>query len=223
MKIGIVGSSGRMGKVLSALLADDECSGGVSGATSLRELTEIVEKSDVLIDFSTPTAALTAIEAAARCGVPVVTGTTDFSDADFEQMKEYAAVIPLLHASNFSIGIQLAAVFVRKCGEILSDFDFCITDKHHRQKKDAPSGTALFLARQTTKEAQIVSLREGNIFGEHICEFAGEHEMLSFCHRAFDREVFASGALKCARWIIGKSPGLYAMRNYLDDVFSVRS
>jgi 4-hydroxy-tetrahydrodipicolinate reductase len=223
MKIGIVGVGGRMGKVLSALIPDEELSGGISRATSPEESAEIVRRSDVLTDFSTPAATLKIINTAVMHKVPMVIGTTGFSDEDFGQIKKASEIIPILYSSNFSIGIQLAALFIRKCAEVFPDFDFSITDRHHNQKKDAPSGTALFLARQTSRKAQIVSLRTGNTFGEHVCDFTGEHEMLSVSHRAFDREVFAIGALKCAAWIIGKQPKLYSMEDYLNDVSAAES
>jgi 4-hydroxy-tetrahydrodipicolinate reductase len=218
MKIGIIGITGRMGKALSAIISRDEIIGGSSGRTSLRQLAEIIEGADVLIDFSTPNASLNALGIAQECGTPVVTGTTGFSKKEVEQISEFSKEIPILRASNFSLGVNLMAALVEKCAKVLADFDFCIIDKHHRGKKDAPSGTALFLAEQTSKKAQIVSLREGNVFGEHICEFAGDNEALSISHQAFNREVFADGALKCARWIVGKSPKLYSMRDYLEDI-----
>ncbi|MDR0968059.1 MAG: 4-hydroxy-tetrahydrodipicolinate reductase [Holosporaceae bacterium] len=218
MKIGIIGISGRMGKVLSEITPKDELIGGSRRATSDEELEEIVEKSDALIDFSTPAAALKAMSVAARQKTPVVTGTTGFSKEEFERTREFSQAIPILRASNFSLGVNLMAVLAKKCASVLPDFDFCIIDKHHRGKKDAPSGTALFLAEQASQKAQIVSLREGGVFGEHICDFAGENEELSICHRAFNRKIFADGALKCARWIVGKSPKLYSMQDYLEDM-----
>ncbi|MDR1334512.1 MAG: 4-hydroxy-tetrahydrodipicolinate reductase [Holosporaceae bacterium] len=218
MKIGIVGISGRMGKILEALIPEEERGGGISSATSPDELVEIVKFSDVLVDFSTPAAALEAIDVAAQHKIPIVSGTTGFSNEEFQKFIKNADKIPLLHANNFSLGIQLMALLIRKCSETFPDFDFSIMDKHHNRKKDAPSGTALFLAQQASSKAQIASLREGNIFGEHTCDFVGEHEMLSISHRAFDREIFAAGALKCARWIYQKPPRLYSMQDYLDDV-----
>ncbi|MDR2781452.1 MAG: 4-hydroxy-tetrahydrodipicolinate reductase [Holosporaceae bacterium] len=221
MKIGIVGINGRIGKILSTLIAKEELSGGISSATSPRELENVISESDVLIDFSAPAALHRIIDVAAQYKTPIVSGTTDFSDKDFERIREISRIIPILHSSNFSLGVQLMAILVRKCAQILPDFDFGIIERHHNRKKDAPSGTALFLAQQISKEAQIVSLREGNIFGEHICDFVGEHEMISICHRAFDREVFASGAIKCARWLVGKHPKLYSMQDYLNSVGSI--
>jgi 4-hydroxy-tetrahydrodipicolinate reductase len=216
MKICIIGITGRMGKVLSSLIPAAEL-GGASSKTSDSELEALIESVDVLIDFSTPAAALKAIGRASIFKKPIVSGTTGLSKDDFESLEKFSKSIPILRASNFSLSVHLAAAFLKKCSSILTGFDFCITEKHHRGKKDIPSGTALFLAEQVSSEVQIVSLRAGNSFGEHICEFAGENETLSISHQALNRNVFAEGALKCARWIIGKDPRLYSMQDYLDD------
>jgi 4-hydroxy-tetrahydrodipicolinate reductase len=217
MKIGIIGITGRMGKILSKIIPDEECSGGTSSQTSPGELVKIIHNSDVLIDFSTPTSLMNVIALATEYKTPIVSGTTGLSEDNLGQIEELSQTIPILHASNFSPGIQLMAILVKKCSHLLPDFDFSIIDRHHKHKKDAPSGTALFLAQQALGKAQIVSLREGNIFGEHICDFVGDDEMLSISHSVFNRKVFARGALKCAQWIIGKRPKLYTMADYMED------
>ncbi|MDR2645972.1 MAG: 4-hydroxy-tetrahydrodipicolinate reductase [Holosporaceae bacterium] len=216
MKIGIVGITGRIGSLLLKIIPDAEKNGGISSITSSEKLIEVVGSSDVLIDFSTPSCTLNVMAVASTSKVPIISGTTGFSEKDFKRVREFSQIIPLLHSSNFSVCIHLMAIFIDRCANILSDFDFSIIEKHHRRKKDSPSGTALFLAKQTSKNAQIVSLREGNIFGEHTCDFAGENEILSMTHHVFNPEVFATGALACARWIMGKPPGLYSMRDYLE-------
>jgi 4-hydroxy-tetrahydrodipicolinate reductase len=219
MKIGIIGITGRMGKILSLMIPNEECSGGSCGKTSFQELVKIIGDSDVLIDFSAPASLMKVVPLAAKYKIPVVSGTTGLSEDNFKQIEELSKTIPILCASNFSLGVQLMAMLVKTCSQLLPDFDFSIIDKHHRHKKDTPSGTAIFLAEQASnKKAQIVSLREGNIFGEHICDFVGENEMLSLSHCVFNRNVFAHGALKCAKWIIGKKPKLYSMRDYMKDV-----
>jgi 4-hydroxy-tetrahydrodipicolinate reductase len=218
MKIGIIGITGRMGKVLSPMIPDDENGGGSCSKTSHQELVEIVGASDVLIDFSAPASLMKAAALSAERGIPIVSGTTGLSEDDFKQIEKLSRTIPILHSSNFSLGVQLMAMLVKKCSQLLPDFDFSIIEKHHRHKKDAPSGTAIFLSKQASQKAQIVSLREGNIFGEHSCDFVGEDEMLSLSHCAFNRDVFAHGALKCAKWIMGKKPKLYSMQDYLEDV-----
>ncbi|MDR0555986.1 MAG: 4-hydroxy-tetrahydrodipicolinate reductase [Holosporaceae bacterium] len=217
MKIGIIGVSGRMGKALAALILSTEQVGGANSKTSADQLMKIAQSSDVLIDFSSPQSAVKAMEIASVCRIPMVSGTTGFSENDYGKMKKFSETIPILHSNNFSLGIQVMAALIRKCSDIFPHFDVAIIDRHHNRKKDAPSGTALFLAEQARKSAQIVSLREGNIFGEHTCDFTGENEMLSISHRVFNREVFADGALKCARWILGKDPGLYSIQDCIRD------
>jgi 4-hydroxy-tetrahydrodipicolinate reductase len=211
-----------MGRVLSAMIPEAELSGGSSARTSDEELRQIISRSDVLIDFSTPISSLKALGVAAEYGVPAVVGTTGFSEAEFERIKVFSESTAILYSSNFSPGIQLMALLVEKCSRVLTEaeFDFSVIDRHHRNKKDAPSGTALFLAESAARKAEIVSLREGSIPGEHTCSFTGKDEMLSITHRAFNREVFAVGALKCASRIRGKDPKLYSMRDFLGDILS---
>jgi 4-hydroxy-tetrahydrodipicolinate reductase len=196
---------------------DDKLAGGISTKTTLPELEKILNNSDILIDFSTPKAILGTLEIACKHNVAIVSGTTGFSKDDFEKIKEFSNSIPILHASNFSVCVHLMAVLLKKCEKVLHDFDFNIIDMHHSRKKDAPSGTALYLAERIEKKAQIVSIRSGNICGDHVCNFVGENEMLSISHRVFNKNLFAAGALNCARWIMGKKPKLYTMRDYLED------
>ncbi|MCR5224661.1 MAG: 4-hydroxy-tetrahydrodipicolinate reductase [Alphaproteobacteria bacterium] len=215
MRTGVIGITGRIGTILSKMIATEDFAGGVSSKTTDVEIENIVKNSDVLVDFSAPKATLKILPFAKKYNVPLVTGTTGFSEDEFEELKSYAKHISILHANNFSVCVQLMAMLLRKCSEVLMDFDFSIVDKHHKRKKDAPSGTALFLAKQVTSKAQIVSIRSGNICGDHICDFSGENEMLTISHRAFNRNIFASGALDCAKWIIGKNAGLYTMEDFL--------
>ncbi|MDR2067752.1 MAG: 4-hydroxy-tetrahydrodipicolinate reductase [Holosporaceae bacterium] len=218
MKVGIIGISGRMGAALSqATLKSDALVGGVSSVTTPEEWESVVKNSDVLADFSVPEAALRAAEMARKYKIPLVSGTTNFSENNFARFREYSRDIPLLHSSNFSVCVHLMAVLLKKCEKILQDFDFSITERHNRRKKDAPSGTALFLAKQIDKPAQTVSIRSGGICGDHVCDFIGENEMLTISHRAFNRDIFAAGALNCARWLRGKNPGFYSMNDYLKE------
>ncbi len=215
MKTGVIGITGRIGNILLKMIAAEDFVGGVSSKSTDVEIENIVKTSDVLVDFSSPKATLKILPFAKKYNVPLVTGTTGFSENEFEELKSYAKYTPILHANNFSVCVQLMAMLLRKCSEVLTDFDFSIIDKHHKRKKDAPSGTALFLAKQVASKAQIVSIRSGNICGDHICDFSGENEMLTISHRAFNRNIFASGALDCAKWIIGKTAGFYTMEDFL--------
>ncbi|MDR2795052.1 MAG: 4-hydroxy-tetrahydrodipicolinate reductase [Holosporaceae bacterium] len=219
-KVGIVGITGQIGTLLEKLLRDSvdfSFGGGISSETSPTNFRDIVQNCDILVDFSRPAATIHAVELASRYGVPLVSGTTGIASSDFEKICNYSRYIPILHCANFSEGIQLMAILLRKCSAVLSDFDFSVVDRHHRRKKDAPSGTALFLAEQVEQKAQIVSLRSGDVPGDHICDFCGDAEMLSISHRILNREVFAKGALKCASWLINQKPGMYSMLNYLEE------
>ncbi|MDR2766498.1 MAG: 4-hydroxy-tetrahydrodipicolinate reductase [Holosporaceae bacterium] len=219
MKVGVVGVTGRVGTVLVELLSESgehSMVGGISGNSRPQELERMVQNSDVLIDFSVPAATLRVAEVADRHRKPLVTGTS-LSEDDLGRLTSSCRSIPLLHSCNFSIPIHLMASFLRKCAKILPDFDFSVVEKHHSRKKDAPSSTALFLADQVGPKSQIVSVRSGGLCGDHICDFIGEDEMLTISHRALNRRLFASGALRCARWIIGKSPKLYSLEDFLED------
>lgn len=217
MKVCIVGITGRMGGILSSLLGVNELVGGISSRTSDAELCDLIKNSDVLIDFSSPASTLRAVEKASFFRVPMIIGTTGLSGSDFNIIKKNSQYTPILYASNFSICIHLMASLIKKCSQLLCDFDVNIVDIHHNKKKDAPSGTASFLANQLNETPQISSIRAGGIFGEHTCSFTGEHEIISIQHRAFDRKVFALGAIACSKWIIGKKPDLYTMKDFMDD------
>ncbi|MDR3156018.1 MAG: 4-hydroxy-tetrahydrodipicolinate reductase [Holosporaceae bacterium] len=221
--VGVIGITGRMGKILvDSIESNDELtlSGGISSQNIGKDLEKIVKCSDVIVDFSHHTAVLAAAKVAANHAVPLISGTTGLSANDFLQLRQCSQRIPLLYAANFSIGIQLIAAFIRRCAGVLKNFDFSILDKHHRHKKDAPSGTALFLAQQyeeiAKKSPQIVSLRCGNNFGEHVCDFCGEDETITVTHSVLNKRVFAVGALRCARWIVGKDPGFYGICDAID-------
>ncbi len=218
MKIGIIGITGRIGQVLVDLIEADPAltlSGGVSSKNNRADFENLAENSDVFVDFSCPAASIIAAEIARSIKIPFVCGTTGLPEDFFQKLKEFSADIPVLYASNFSLGVQLMAMLLEKCGKILDYYDVSIIDKHHSRKKDAPSGTALFLSEKLKKQPQVVSIRAGNVFGDHICDFTGEDEMLSISHRAFNRNIFAKGALLCAKWIEGKAPGMYSMQDCL--------
>jgi len=219
MKIGIVGITGRIGKILVDLISGDPeltLSGGVSSKNNRADFENLAENSDVLVDFSSPAAAIIAAEVAKSFKIPFVCGTSALPEDFFQKIKEFSLIIPVLHASNFSVGAQLMAMLLKKCGKILDHYDVSIMDKHHKHKKDTPSGTALFLSKQFEKQPQIVSIRAGNVFGEHVCDFIGEDDMLSISHLSFNRSMFAKGALMCTKWIAGKSPGMYSMMDCLN-------
>ena len=215
MKLSIVGITGRMGQEVSKLLKSDEVVGGISSGTTEEEFEKVIKNSSVAVDFSTPAISIKAAGYCAKHNIPLVCGTTGFSEEEFEQLKSFAEHTPILYASNFSIGIFLMSKLIRISEKVLDDFDVSIIDRHHNKKKDKPSGTTLFLASQLEKTPQIVSLRVGGVSGDHICSFTGEDEEVTISHRSFSRRVFASGAVRCAFWLVSQKNGFYSLEDYL--------
>ncbi|MCR4556057.1 MAG: 4-hydroxy-tetrahydrodipicolinate reductase [Alphaproteobacteria bacterium] len=215
MKLSIVGITGRMGQEVSKLLKSDEVVGGISSGTTEEEFEKVIKNSSVAVDFSTPAISIKAAGYCAKHNIPLVCGTTGFSEEEFEQLKSFAEHTPILYASNFSIGIFLMSKLIRISEKVLDDFDVSIIDRHHNKKKDKPSGTTLFLASQLEKTPQIVSLRVGGVSGDHICSFTGEDEEVTISHRSFSRRVFASGAVRCAFWLVSQKNGFYFLEDYL--------
>ena len=215
MKLSIVGITGRMGQEVSKLLKSDEVVGGISSGTTEEEFEKVIKNSSVTVDFSTPAISIKAAGYCAKHNIPLVCGTTGFSEEEFEQLKSFAEHIPILYASNFSIGIFLMSKLIRISEKVLDDFDVSIIDRHHNKKKDKPSGTTLFLASQLEKTPQIVSLRVGGVSGDHLCSFTGEDEEVTISHRSFSRRVFASGAVRCAFWLVSQKNGFYFLEDYL--------
>lgn len=217
-KTGIIGITGKVGTILADIVEKDtdcELIGGTSSKSTQADFENIAKNSDVLIDFSVPISTMRAVEISCKLKVPFICGTTGISEANLDKIREYSEKIPILYASNFSVTVHLMAAILKKCSKILSEYDVSIIDKHHKSKRDAPSGTSLFLAKQLGREAQMLSVRSGNIPAEMICDFCGEDDMLTVSHRAFGRAVFAKGALACAKWIIGKQPGMYSVEDYI--------
>jgi 4-hydroxy-tetrahydrodipicolinate reductase len=194
-------------------------------------------RSDVLIDFSQADAVDEICRLAAKHKQPLVIGTTGHSDGQRDGISKCAQKVPIVFASNFSVGVNTMFWLTRKAAELLgAEFDVEIVEMHHRMKKDAPSGTAKTLAEilqrarkidkvrhgregmlgeRQPNEIGIHSLRGGDVVGDHSVIFANTGERLELTHRASSRETFAKGALRAAQWIVGKSPALYSMQDVL--------
>lgn len=238
MKIAIVGAAGRMGKKLIEL----------AEGTSLK----VVSKVDVadgydkawsdevegVIDFSYHTGVPAFITKAAEQGIPYVIGTTGITAEEQVAVDEAAKKIPVVQSGNYSLGVNLLLELVKKAATILGpQYDIEITEMHHKHKKDAPSGTALMLAKSAAEgrgvgndfvygrkgdigerpegEIAIHALRGGSVVGDHTVMFAGELERVELTHKAQDRSAFAAGALKALEWAKGKDPAIYTMRDVL--------
>ena len=239
MKIAIVGAAGRMGKMLCKLAegTDLEVVSRVDVAEGYdREWRDDVEG---VIDFSFHAALPGAIAKAAEQGIAYVIGTTGVTAEEQQAVDEAAKKIPVVQSGNYSLGVNLLLELVKKAASVLGpQYDIEVTEMHHRHKKDAPSGTALMLAdaikdtrdkteyvydrhsvrkKRETSEIGIHSVRGGTIVGEHEVLFAGTNEVISLTHSAGSREIFATGALRAAAYVAGKSAGLYNMSDLINN------
>ncbi|MDE2058325.1 MAG: 4-hydroxy-tetrahydrodipicolinate reductase [candidate division NC10 bacterium] len=213
---------------------------GTLGVPVIGDLGAVVGEGQVMIDFTTPQATMTHLAIAALAKVPVVVGTTGFSTADLTRIKELGSAVPCVLSPNMSIGVNLLFKVLTEVASTLGEgYDVEIVETHHRLKKDAPSGTALKMAQviagalgrdlgkvgvygrkgmvgaRSKEEIAIHALRAGDVVGEHTVIFDGMGERIEVTHRAHSRDNFARGALRAARWIIGRPPGLYDMQDVL--------
>ena len=174
---------------------------------------------DVAVDFSLPEAfnGILAACVARRCAF--VSGTTGLSETQRTALSEASRHIPIVWASNFSLGVAVLEDLSRRAAKVLSGWDLDIVEVHHALKKDAPSGTALTLGKAVAqsggKEPRYASLRAGDIVGEHTVQFSGPGERVELIHRATNREIFARGALVAAGKLHGRGPGLYGIADLL--------
>ena len=204
------------------------------------ELSSVIEKGDVVIDFTSHDATIGFAEVCAKHKKPIVIGTTGHSDHEKSQISNFKSQIPIVLASNYSTGVNTLFWLTRKAAKILGpDFDLEVVEMHHRMKKDAPSGTAATLAEiladvrkqqlakvirhgrtgivgeRTASEIGMHALRGGDVVGDHTVIFATNGERLELTHRASSRETFANGALRAAQWVVTQKPGLYDMQDVL--------
>jgi len=222
VRVLLIGAAGRMGKTISNL-AKDNSEIEIVGRCDLGDPIEpIMRDCDVAVDFSHADAVAEICSAALKHRKSLVVGTTGHSRDQRKMIEETARSLPIVFASNFSVGVNVLFWLTRKAAKQLGgEFGAEIVETHHKMKKDAPSGTAetladvLKAAKQMQGEIQVQSIREGDVVGEHTVIFNGPGERLELTHRAATREIFARGALRAAKWIIGQPPGLYSMQNVL--------
>jgi len=238
IRITITGARGKMGQTVLACArqaADLEVVGQIDLGDDLQS---VIAETDVVIDFSFKTATAAIVALAAAHDKPLVIGTTGHEPAEKKDILRHQTSIPIVWASNFSVGVNTLFWLTRKAAEILdTGFDLEIIEMHHRQKKDAPSGTASTLAQvlmeargksfglrhgrqgvggeRSAQEIGMHSLRGGDVIGDHTVIFAGLGERLELTHRAASRDTFALGALRAARWVTLQKPGLYDMEQVL--------
>lgn len=242
-KIGIIGSKGRMGQAITAVISAAGADAAyilAGGADQGDDVAALAAISDVLIDFSSPMALEANLHAAIAAGKPIVIGTTGLEERHHYLIDDAAADIAILQTGNSSLGVNMLAALVQEAAERLSDdWDIEIMEMHHRHKVDAPSGTAMLLGDAAAQGRAIdlasnsergrngitgarqqgaigfASLRGGSVAGDHSVIFAGNGESITLSHRAEDRSIFAKGAVKAALWLIGQDKGRYDMRGLL--------
>lgn len=238
-RIGIIGSAGRMGQALvDAIAQADEIHAG--GVDKGDDVAALAGACDVLVDFSSPHALETNLDAAIAAGVGIVVGTTGLEERHHWLCDAAAERIAVLQTGNTSLGVTLLAHLVREAASRLGeDWDIEVTETHHRMKVDAPSGTALLLGQAAAEGRQVdlagvsargrdgitgarrtgdigfASLRGGSVAGDHTVFFLGDDERLALSHLAENRRIFARGAVRAAQWLIGKPAGRYSMPQVL--------
>jgi len=220
VRVTLIGARGRMGQTIADLANDDPKIDIVAQCDLGDAIDPAINDCDVAIDFSNLSAIDEVCRAALRHGKALVIGTTGHSPEQRQLIEETAGRLPIVFASNFSVGVNALFALTRQAAEIFgSEFAPKITETHHKMKKDAPSGTAKTLGEILKEglkiEVPIESIREGDVVGEHTVTFVGPDERLELTHRAGSREIFARGALRAAQWIVGKPARLYSMQDVL--------
>ncbi len=253
INVGIHGSTGRVGELLIKNLKGDD----VAKAATLHAIEQfnfpvdkdalvtndtktLLENSDVVIDFTLPDGTEKLLEIVlAGYPTPLVIGTTGLSKHQLNLMEDAAQYMPILYATNMSLGVAILNKLAALASEALADFDAEIVEMHHRHKKDAPSGTALTLAEhvaaargldldkvrvsgrdgnigeRTKDEIAVMALRGGDIVGRHTVGFYNDGEFIELNHTATSRDTFAKGAIKAAKWLVKQPNGLYSINDCL--------
>ena len=262
INIGIIGAIGKMGQrilniakndpeinIIAAIDAPNNQKIGQNVFTDTNskfselkytsKLSEIINKIDVLIDFSIPTVTINNLETIKSNKKALVIGATGFSEEQITKIKNTAKEIPIILAPNMSVGVNVFFKIIKEAAKYLNDYDIELVELHHNQKQDSPSGTAIKIAeiinestnrskenwkhgreglvgKRTKEEIGIHAVRLGDVVGEHSLYFAGNSERIEITHRAHTRDNFANGAIKAAKWLSKKNNGFYDMLDVLD-------
>lgn len=240
VRVVLHGARGRMGRAILAVAGQHDGIRVVAEVDQGDDLAGALGQGEVVVDFSAPSATARLLEQCLARGTPLVLGTTGHEEAERERIRQAAGQIAIVWASNFSTGVNVLFWLVERAAEVLgAGYDAEIVEMHHRYKQDAPSGTARTLAEILVKVRQaqwdrvvrhgrhgmvgprpvgeigVHAVRGGDVVGDHTVIFATPGERLELTHRASSRETFAHGALRAARWVVGKRPGLYDMQDVL--------
>jgi len=253
IKVGVFGASGRVGRLLiEDLKTTDEMNlTAVFVRNSLdfsidpsvlvtSDMQAFLQSADIIIDFSLPEACELLLEEAMKTPKPLVIGTTGLNTHQLNLLKQASELMPILYATNMSLGVALLNKLVYQASAALEEFDIEILEMHHRHKKDAPSGTALTLAesaasargldldkvrisgrdgnigQRSKDEIAVMALRGGDIVGRHTVGFYNDGEFIELNHTATSRNTFSKGALRAGKWLADKEPGLYGISDCLE-------
>lgn len=234
IKLGVAGACGRMGRRIIELAGRDKdfelnlalerkgipAIGKAIGKLKISSNPDGIFLLDVFVDFTTPEATEKNLDYLARYKKPAVIGTTGLSAAQLKKLEDLSKVVAIVFSPNMAVGVNvLFALFPEIVKRLGPDYSIEITEAHHQAKKDAPSGTAKkmgqILADSTGRQIPIHAVRLGDIVGDHTIIFCGNSERIEITHRAHSRDLFALGALKAAKWVVGKPAGLYSMQDVL--------
>jgi 4-hydroxy-tetrahydrodipicolinate reductase len=220
VRVALIGARGRMGQTIIDLAKNDPKIDIVAQCDLGDAIDAAMKDCDVAIDFSNAGAIDEVCRAALKNRKALIIGTTGHSPEQRGVIEKTAKSVPIVFASNFSVGVNALFALTKRATEILgSGFKPEIVETHHMKKLDAPSGTAKTLGEilkgALKIEIPIESIREGDVVGEHTVSFVGPSERIELTHHAGSREIFARGALRAAEWIVGKPAGLYSMQNVL--------
>ena len=253
IRVGVFGANGRVGKLI---LEDLKGTNGISlGSVFVRkeldfsidpsvlvttDVNSFLNGCDIVIDFSLPEACEVLLEAAIKHPKPLVIGTTGLNTHQLNLLKQASELMPVLYATNMSLGVALLNKLVYQASAALEGFDIEIVEMHHKHKKDAPSGTALTLAESAAKgrdldldkvrvsgrdgnigertkdEIAVMALRGGDIVGRHTVGFYNDGEFIELNHTATSRNTFSKGAIRAASWLVDKEVGLYSISDCLE-------
>ncbi|HVO30004.1 MAG TPA: 4-hydroxy-tetrahydrodipicolinate reductase [bacterium] len=261
IRVGVLGAGGRMGRRVTAAAIEAGLRVGAAvdrpgspdlgkdagllagigavGAPVESDLAKVISRCDVVIDFTAPAATAAHAALCADHHVPMVIGTTGVEGDAKAAIAKAAKVVPVVHAANFSIGVNALLAVVTQLAQTLSGYDVEVVEIHHRKKVDAPSGTAIRLAEavaagrkaelakiakhgragqvgaRTDAELGMHAVRGGDVIGDHTVYFLGAGERIEVTHRASSRDTFAAGAVRAASWVVSQKPGLYEMKDVL--------
>lgn len=237
IKLGIAGVCGKMGRRIFELACNDKDFeitlalekkgtpqiGKELGKLKISSSPDGLFLVDVFVDFTTSEATQNNLDYVARYKKALVLGTTGLNDTQLKKIEEVSHAVPVVYSVNMSVGVNVLFSILPEIAKRLGpDYSIEIVEAHHKTKKDAPSGTAKkfgqALADTAGKEIPIHAIRLGDIVGDHTIIFCGNSERIEIKHQAHSRDLFALGALKAAKWVVGKPPGLYSMQDVLRDL-----